>query len=59
MMMMSIEWHLLSAFVAVLGLAFVPLLWVALCMFLTPPMLAAIAACQAPRPRHRHWLSGR
>ena len=34
MMLMSIEWHLLSAFVAVLGLAFPPLLWVAVVMFL-------------------------
>jgi hypothetical protein len=26
-------------------------------MFLTPPLLACIAAYQAPRPRHSHWLS--
>jgi GT2 family glycosyltransferase len=57
MMMTSIEWHLLSAFVAVLGLAFPPLMWVALCMFLTPPILSAVAAWQAPKPRHAHWLS--
>src|SRR3954451_22239382 len=57
MMAMSIEWHLLSAFVAVLGLAFLPLMWVALVMFLTTPVLACIAAWQAPRPRHSHWLS--
>jgi len=29
MMLMSIEWHLLAAFAAILGLAFTPLLWVA------------------------------
>ena len=57
MMAMSIEWHLLSAFVVVLGLAFLPLMWVALVMFLTPPVLACIAAWQAPKPRHPHWLS--
>jgi O-antigen biosynthesis protein len=57
MMMMSIEWHLLAGFVAVLGLAFLPLLNIALLMFLTPIVLASIAAAQAPRARHSHWLS--
>jgi len=57
MMMMSIEWHLLAGFVAVLGLAFLPLLYVALIMFLTPIALSAVAALQAPRARHSHWLS--
>ncbi|HEX8916627.1 MAG TPA: glycosyltransferase [Humisphaera sp.] len=57
MMLMSIEWHLLTGFMAVLGLAFSPLLWVALVMFLTPILLSCIAAYQAPRPRHAHWLS--
>ena len=56
-MLMSIEWHLLGAFVTVLGLAFVPLLWVALGMFLLPVLLAIIAAAQSPAPRHRHRLS--
>src|SRR5205085_3926647 len=35
-MLMSVEWHLLAAFVAVLGLAFTPLAYVAVAMFLTP-----------------------
>jgi GT2 family glycosyltransferase len=57
MMMMSIEWHLLAMFVTVLGLAFPPLLWVALAMFLTPIALSNVAALQAPAPKHKHWLS--
>ena len=57
MMAMSIEWHLLTAFMAVLGLAFFPLLTVAVFMFLTPVVLACIAAYQAPKPKHSHWLS--
>lgn len=57
MMLMSIEWHLLAMFVTVLGLAFWPLLWVALLMFLTPIALACVAAAQVQAPRHRHWLS--
>ncbi|MCC6424584.1 MAG: glycosyltransferase [Phycisphaerales bacterium] len=57
MMMMSIEWHLLAAFVTILGLALTPLLWVALIMFLMPPVLSIIAAAQSPMPRHPHWLS--
>ncbi|QOV88275.1 glycosyltransferase [Humisphaera borealis] len=57
MMLMSIEWHLLTGFMAILGLAFGPLLWVALWMFLTPIVLACIAAYQAPRPRHAHRFS--
>jgi glycosyltransferase involved in cell wall biosynthesis len=57
MMLMSIEWHLLTAFVAVLGLVLMPLLWVALVMFITPIAFAAVAAWQAPRPRHPHWFS--
>lgn len=56
-MMMSVEWHLLSAFVALLGLAFYPLLWIAVMMFATPVILAAVAAAQAPMPRHKHWLA--
>jgi len=56
MMLMSIEWHLLAIFVTVLGMAFWPLLWVALLMFVTPIALAGVAAAQAPAPRHRHLL---
>jgi hypothetical protein len=56
-MLMSIEWHLLAAFVAVLALAFAPLLWVSLFMFMTPVALAITAAIQAPPPRHKHWLA--
>ncbi|HWP41434.1 MAG TPA: glycosyltransferase, partial [Tepidisphaeraceae bacterium] len=56
-MLMSVEWHLLTAFVAVLGLAFAPLLMVAGLMFAVPVVLAIVAAWQAPMPRHRHWLS--
>lgn len=57
MMMMSIEWHLMAAFVTLLGLAFTPLLYVAVLMFLTPVALAIVAAIQSPAPRHRHPLS--
>ena len=57
MLMMSIEWHLLAFFITVLGLAFAPLLWVALAMFATPIALACVSAAQAPAPKHRHWLS--
>jgi glycosyltransferase involved in cell wall biosynthesis len=56
-MMMSLEWHLLSAFVALLGMAFNPFLWIALMMFAVPVVLASVAAIQAPMPRHKHWLS--
>lgn len=57
MMMMSIEWNLLAAFVLVLGLAITPLTGVAVVMFLTPVFWSIIAGMQAPRPRHAHWLS--
>lgn len=56
-MLMSIEWHLLYAFVAILGLAFAPFLWVALVMFLVPIALAAVAAYQQPMPRHQHAMT--
>lgn len=56
-MMMSLEWHLLAGFVTVLGLALAPLLWVAAVMFVTPVVLAIVAAIQSPMPRHRHPLS--
>jgi glycosyltransferase involved in cell wall biosynthesis len=57
MMLMSVEWHLLTGFMAILGLAFGPFMWVAGVMFLTPVALACVAAAQAPRPRHAHRLS--
>jgi hypothetical protein len=57
MMMMSVEWHLLTAFITLLGLAFPPLLWVAASMVLTPVALSAWAGAVAPRPRHAHALS--
>jgi glycosyltransferase involved in cell wall biosynthesis len=57
MMMMSVEWHLIGMFITVLGLAFVPLLYVAIAMFLTPIVLSIIAAMQAPMPRHRHSMT--
>ena len=56
-MLMSIEWHLLYAFVAVLGLALTPLVWVAFFMALVPPVLSVIAAMQQPMPKHQHWLT--
>jgi hypothetical protein len=56
-MLMSIEWHLLYAFVAVLGLAFFPLLWVAFFMSLVPVVLAVIAAVQQPMPKHEHSMT--
>jgi GT2 family glycosyltransferase len=56
-MLMSIEWHLLSAFVALMGLAIPPLFSVALMMFAVPVVLSIIAAVQAPATRHRHWLT--
>jgi glycosyltransferase involved in cell wall biosynthesis len=57
LMLMSVEWYLLGWFVLILSLAFAPLLFVSGLMFLTPLILAAIAASQAPMPKHRHWLS--
>jgi GT2 family glycosyltransferase len=57
MMLMSIEWHLLAGFTLLLSLAFAPLIFAALLMFLTPVVLAIIAAYQTPMPRHRHWLT--
>ncbi|HSV13274.1 MAG TPA: glycosyltransferase family 2 protein, partial [Tepidisphaeraceae bacterium] len=57
MMMMSIEWHLLGAFVTILGLAFTPLLWVAVFMFFVPIGFAIVAAMQVPMPKHRHLFT--
>ncbi|HEY8751477.1 MAG TPA: glycosyltransferase [Tepidisphaeraceae bacterium] len=57
MMLMSIEWHLLAIFITIIGLAFSPMLWVALVMFLTPIALSCVAAAQAPEPKHRHRFS--
>jgi glycosyltransferase involved in cell wall biosynthesis len=56
-MLMSIEWHLLTAFMVILGLAFTPLLTVAALMVFVPIVLAIIAAAQSPAPRHKHWLT--
>ncbi|CAN5518992.1 hypothetical protein BH10PLA1_BH10PLA1_18830 [soil metagenome] len=56
-MLMSIEWHLLTAFVFVLGLAFWPLLMVGLAMFCVPIVLAIVAAIQSPMPKHKHLLT--
>jgi glycosyltransferase involved in cell wall biosynthesis len=56
-MLMSLEWHLLSAFVLILGLAFTPLIVISALMFCVPVILAIVAAAQAPMPRHPHWLS--
>lgn len=56
-MAMSVEWHLMGAFVTLLGLAFPPLLWVAAFLLLIPIALAIVAAIQAPMPRHPHPLS--
>jgi len=57
MMMMSIEWHLLWMFIAVLGLAFAPLWYVAGAMFAASILLAMVAAVQSAPPRHWHPLS--
>ncbi len=56
-MMMSIEWHLLSAFVTFMGLAIPQLFVVAVIMFATPVALAIVASYQAPMPRHRSFWS--
>lgn len=56
-MMMSIEWHLLAAFITFLGLAIPQMFWVATVMFFTPVFLACVAAYQAPMPRHRSFWS--
>ncbi|MDP9175413.1 MAG: glycosyltransferase [Planctomycetota bacterium] len=63
LMLMSVEWYLLAWFILILSIAFAPPfgapegLLVAGIMFLTPVMLAMVAAMQAPKPRRRHWLS--
>jgi O-antigen biosynthesis protein len=57
LMLMSIEWQLLAGFTLVSSLAFYPLFFVAILMFLTPMLLAIVAALQAPMPKHRHFLT--
>jgi hypothetical protein len=52
-----VEWHLLTGFVFILGLAFVPLVAVGVAMLLVPALLSMIAAWQSPAPKHRHWLT--
>lgn len=56
-MMMSIEWHMLAGFIGLLSLALPPLFWVFLLMLATPIVLSIIAAAQAPKPKHTHWLT--
>jgi glycosyltransferase involved in cell wall biosynthesis len=56
-MLMSIEWHLLALFIGLLGVAFAPLLWIAMAMIVTPVVLAITAAIQSPMPKHKHWLT--
>ena len=56
-LLMSVEWHLLAAFVAVLGLAVPPLFGIAAMMFATPVVLAVVAAVQSPLPVRRTWLT--
>jgi O-antigen biosynthesis protein len=60
MMLMSMEWHALYLFIAILGLCFLPLLsllCVAVIMAAIPIGLAIIASIQAPMPRHKHLLT--
>jgi O-antigen biosynthesis protein len=60
-MMMSIEWHLLYAFVFILSLAFAtlglhnPVFWLGVIMAITPFALAIAAAWQAPAPKHQSF----
>ncbi|HEX8325306.1 MAG TPA: glycosyltransferase [Tepidisphaeraceae bacterium] len=54
-MLMSIEWLLLAAFVTFMGLAISQLFWIAVLMFLTPVVLACVAAYQAPKPKHKNF----
>ncbi len=56
-MMMSIEWHLLWAFITFLGLAIPQLFIVAIVMFTIPFVLAIVAAWQAPMPKHVSFWS--
>jgi O-antigen biosynthesis protein len=57
MMLQSVEWLLLTMFVCTCAIAFPPLVWLALAMLITPPVLAAVAAWQAEFPtKRRHWL---
>ncbi|MGF1632736.1 MAG: glycosyltransferase [Phycisphaerae bacterium] len=51
MMLMSVEWHLLALFTALLGFAARPLLLVAVGMLALPPLLALVASAQAKLPR--------
>ena len=51
-MLMSVEWHLLTVFIALLSAAFVPLLYVAGLMALVPVVLAFVAAYQTPKTKH-------
>jgi glycosyltransferase involved in cell wall biosynthesis len=57
LMLMSMEWHVFYIFIAILGLAFWPLLWVVWIMPMIPIALAITASIQAPMPRHKHLLT--
>ena len=57
MMLMSVEWLLLTMFVWICAIAFWPLVYLAAAMMITPVILASIAAWQAQFPtKRRHWL---
>jgi glycosyltransferase involved in cell wall biosynthesis len=56
-MMMSLEWHLVAGFVAILGIVWLPLLAVAAAMELTSIGLAVASAYQQPKPKRRRWWS--
>ncbi len=54
--MMSLEWHLVAGFMAVVGIAWPTLLFVAIGMELLTAGLAVMAALQQPEPkRRRKW----
>ena len=55
--MMSVEWHAMTAVVAVLGLVVRPLLAVAAGMFAAPVVLAIAAAARSPLPRRSRWFT--
>ncbi len=53
----SVEWQAVAAAVAVSGLAWTPLLWLAGLAFAAPIGLAVAAAAQSPLPRRPRWLT--
>jgi O-antigen biosynthesis protein len=57
MLLMSVEWHLLTVFFGILGFAYRPILVVFFAMLLVPMALAIVAAYQARvTTKRRHWL---